>query len=48
MFWAIIKDARELKNGSNNYSSNNYDLNKAAKDIARITQSTTKDSQQKK
>jgi len=42
MSWAIIKDARKIKNGSNDYSSANYDLNKAAKDIAKCSKQISK------
>lgn len=34
MYWAIIKDAREIKNNVEDYSKGNYDIKKAGKDIA--------------
>ncbi len=35
MLWSIAKDSRELRYDSGDYSSDKYDFDKAAKDIAK-------------
>jgi len=42
MCWAIIKDSRKIRSGSGDYSSDSYDINKAAKDIADKTKKEQK------
>ena len=34
MYWSILNDARKIRNGIIDFNKNNYNINKAAKDIA--------------